>query len=132
MDPKPKKIMVDPDPPHGYCCKCGAEYRFPKGKTGSDGITEPYTYRICLRCLDRFQDEIQAYEETFDYLQNWLEDLQTLIDKWPEGGSLSRFQDILWHTIQAQIENLQKDPEKRGTPAVEARYALDREKVMML
>jgi len=130
MAPKPKKIMVDPDPPHGYCCKCGSEYRFPKGKTGSDGITEPYTCRICLRCLDRFQDEIQASEETFAYLQNWLEDLQTLIDKWPEGGSLSRFQDILWHTIQNQITDLRHDVFERQQISVQA--IIDNEKALLL
>ena len=132
MDPKPKKIMVDPDPPHGYCCKCGSEYRFPKGKTGSDGITEPYTCRIFLSCLDRIQDEIQAYEETFDYLQNWLEDLQSLIDKWPEGGSLPRFQDALRHVIQGQIGNLQKARTQREEINIDTREVIDNEKALLL
>jgi hypothetical protein len=138
MDPKPKKIMVDPDPPHGYCCKCGEPYWFVSSMGGSEkrepgfGITSPYSLRVCDECWRRIHAEIRENDDFLEYLGGWLDDLQELIENWPEGGSLPRFQDALFDAVQAQRNNLRKDPGKRGTPAVEARYALDREKVMML
>ena len=135
MNNETKPIMVDPDPPHGYCYSCGKPFWFTstgaKEREPRDAFTTPETERICDDCWASKNEEITRGEIILERVRGWLEVLQTLIYGWPEGGSMVRFQDVLWHLAQDQINNLQ-DPAKVKYIEIDPGSLISREKALLL